>query len=87
MELSASIGTSNARIESQGPPETSPIVDLSFYTVLNKSLNTLLREHSYDADKIRASMGWSSTDVQDGYTHWNAGSFDGQREIIDSIFN
>ena len=50
------------------------------------TLNTLLRERSYDADKIRASMGWSSTDVQDGYTHWNAGSFDGQREIIDTIF-
>ena len=28
------------------------------------TLNTLLRERSYDADKIRASMGWSSTDVQ-----------------------
>ena len=51
------------------------------------TLNSLLRERSYDADKIRASMGWSSTDVQDGYTHWSAASFDGQREIIDSLFN
>ena len=32
------------------------------------TLNTLLRERSYDADKIRASMGWSNKDVQDGHT-------------------
>ena len=51
------------------------------------TLNTLLRERSYDADKIRASMGWSNEDVQDGYTHWHAGSFEEQRKIVDTIFN
>ena len=51
------------------------------------TLNTLLRERSYDADKIRASMGWSNSDVQDGYTHWHAGSFEEQRKIVDTIFN
>ena len=51
------------------------------------TLNSLLRERSYDADKIRASMGWSSKEVQDGYTHWSAASFDGQREIVDTVFN
>ena len=51
------------------------------------TLNTLLRERGYDSERIRASMGWSSVSVQDGYTHWNADSFDGQREIIDTLFN
>lgn len=51
------------------------------------TLNTLLRERGYDSERIRASMGWSSVDVQDGYTHWNSNAFDGQREIIDSVFN
>lgn len=39
------------------------------------TLNSLLREQGYDAAKIRASMGWSNQQVQDGYTHWHAGSF------------
>ena len=51
------------------------------------TLNTQLRDSGYDADRIRASMGWSSKDVQDGYTHWTLASFTGQREIIDSVFN
>ena len=51
------------------------------------TLNTLLRERGYDSERIRASMGWSSVGVQDGYTHWNASAFDGQKEIIDTLFN
>ena len=51
------------------------------------TLNSLLRERGYDSERIRASMGWSSVDVQDGYTHWSTNAFDGQREIVDSLFN
>ena len=51
------------------------------------TLNTLLRERGYDSERIRASMGWSSVDVQDGYTHWSSSSFDGQSEIVDTLFN
>lgn len=51
------------------------------------TLNSLLRERGYDSERIRASMGWSSVDVQDGYTHWSTSAFDGQREIVDSLFN
>ena len=50
------------------------------------TLNSLLRERGYDAAKIRASMGWSSRDVQDGYTHWNDSSFIEHREIVDRVF-
>ena len=51
------------------------------------TLNTILRERGYDSERIRASMGWSDESVQNNYTHWNPGSFAGQREIIDSVFN
>ena len=50
------------------------------------TLNSILREQSYDAAKIRAALGWSSEDVQDGYTHWNSSAFDGQRTIVDGVF-
>ncbi len=50
------------------------------------TLNSILREKGYDPARIRAALGWSSEDVQDGYTHWTGGAFDGQREIVDAVF-
>ena len=50
------------------------------------TLNSLLREQGYDADRIRASMGWSNRDVQDGYTHWSHASFIEHQEIVDHVF-
>jgi integrase len=50
------------------------------------TLNSILREHGYDAARIRAALGWSTEDVQDGYTHWNADAFNGQRSIVDDVF-
>lgn len=50
------------------------------------TLNSILREQGYDAAKIRAALGWSSEDVQDGYTHWNSSAFDGQRTIVNGVF-
>ena len=50
------------------------------------TLNSLLREKGYDPAKIRAALGWADEQIQDNYTHWNAGSFDGHREIVDGLF-
>lgn len=50
------------------------------------TLNSILREQGYDAARIRAALGWSSEVVQDGYTHWNADAFNGQRQIVDDVF-
>ena len=50
------------------------------------TLNSILREKGYDAAKIRAALGWSSEDVQDGYTHWNGSALDGQRTIVSEVF-
>lgn len=51
-----------------------------------RTLNSILREQGYDAARIRASLGWSTELVQDGYTHWNAEAFNGQRQIVDDVF-
>ena len=50
------------------------------------TLNSILREKGYDAAKIRAALGWSNEDVQDGYTHWTGSAFDGQRRIVNGVF-
>ena len=50
------------------------------------TLNSILREKGYDAAKIRATLGWSNEDVQDGYTHWSSSAFDGQRTIVNGVF-
>jgi len=50
------------------------------------TLNSILREKNYDPARIRAALGWSSEDVQDGYTHWRGSALDGQREIVDVVF-
>ena len=50
------------------------------------TLNSILREKGYDAAKIRAALGWSSENVQDGYTHWSSSAFDGQRTIVNGVF-
>ena len=50
------------------------------------TLNSLLREKGYDPEKIRAALGWADEQIQENYTHWNAGSFDGHREIVDGFF-
>lgn len=51
------------------------------------TLNSILREKGYDAAKIRAALGWSSEDVQDGYTHWNGAALNGQRSIVNEVFS
>ena len=50
------------------------------------TLNSLLREQGYDAAKIRDSLGWSSVDVQDGYTHWSDEAFVEHSEIVGRVF-
>ena len=50
------------------------------------TLNSILREQGYDPARIREALGWSSEVVQDGYTHWNADAFNGQRQIVDDVF-
>ena len=50
------------------------------------ALNSLLREKGSDPAKNRAALGWADEQIQDNYTHWNAGSFDGHREIVDEFF-
>lgn len=51
------------------------------------TLNSLLREKSYDAAKIRAALGWSDESIQDNYTHWRETGFDDHREIVNELFN
>ena len=50
------------------------------------TLNSLLREKGYDPAKIRAALGWSDEQIQDNYTHWSVGSFEGQKTIVDEMF-
>jgi integrase len=50
------------------------------------TLNSILREKGYDPARIRVALGWSGEQVQDGYTHWKTGAFDGQREIVGTLF-
>ncbi len=50
------------------------------------SLNMILRDAGYDAAKTRAALGWSSAQIQEGYTHWKPEHLQGQAKIIDSIF-
>jgi site-specific recombinase XerD len=49
------------------------------------SLNTLLLDAGVDAAKIRAALGWTSTGVQDGYTHWGAGHLRDLAEAFDQV--
>jgi integrase len=49
------------------------------------SLNTLLRGADVDPAKLRATFGWSSEAVQDGYTHWQAEHFEAQRRKIEEL--
>lgn len=50
------------------------------------SINTLLLDAGYDAEKVRAAIGWSDAAVQKGYTHTERFDTSGQGKIIDGIF-
>ncbi len=50
------------------------------------TLNTILKSKGYSSEMIRASLGWSSEKVQDGYTHFQAKHLNGQAEIINNIW-
>jgi integrase len=49
------------------------------------TLNTLLRAEDVDPAKLRATFGWSSEAVQDGYTHWRVEHFEAQRRKIEEL--
>ena len=49
------------------------------------SLNTLLRAEDVDPAKLRATFGWSSEAVQDGYTHWQPEHFEAQRKKTEEL--
>ena len=50
------------------------------------SLNTILKSKGYSNEKIKASLGWLSDNVQEGYTHWKPEHLVEQGEIINNIF-
>ncbi len=54
---------------------------------LRHSLNTLLRDAGQDPAKIRAALGWTTEQVQDAYTHWNAEHLREGAAVVDRLFN
>lgn len=53
---------------------------------LRHSMATLLRTQGIDPAAIRASMGWASEAVQEGYTHWGEDAFADQRTAVEELF-
>jgi len=49
------------------------------------SLNMILKDQGYSNEKIRASLGWLSNKVQEGYTHWKPEHLIDQGLIIEDI--
>ncbi|MDC7218659.1 MAG: site-specific integrase [Spirochaetales bacterium] len=54
---------------------------------LRHTANTQLLDKGYSRDKIRETLGWSSSGVQDIYTHGDAMDHSGQADLIDSILS
>ena len=51
------------------------------------TINSLLLAGGQSAEVTRASMGWSSKDVQEGYTHWKPEFFEDQANRVDEMFD
>ena len=54
---------------------------------LRHSLHTILRERGVPPDVLRASFGWESEKVQEGYTHRELYDLSPEKALIDSIFS
>ena len=52
---------------------------------LRHTANTQLLDKGYSRDKIRETLGWSSSGVQNIYTHGDAMDHSGQADLIDDI--
>jgi hypothetical protein len=53
---------------------------------LRHALMTHLAEAGYSAEKSRVSFGWTTAQVQAGYTHLQGEALRGQADIVDRLF-